>query len=160
ITSSKQCTEAIYKRLQCWPVTDLSYNKNKSLSVDKNARRAALALCPENSLGRDLAVLKQEHSAVYKIITAYCNTIDEKIGRSPDGRLRARINPIGTETGRFSCSSPNLQAQPRDRKDLPSIRSCFVAPPGRMLVVRDWSQLEIRVMAHFTRDPAILKIVL
>ncbi len=60
----------------------------------------------------------------------------------PDGRIHARFDPTGTDTGRFVCRSPNLQGIGRG-----PIRSCFVAAQGSRLVVADYSQIELRAVA-------------
>lgn len=57
---------------------------------------------------------------------------------------------LNTETGRLSCRRPNLQNQPALEKDRYFIRKAFRAPPGRMLVVADYGQLELRILAHMT----------
>jgi hypothetical protein len=69
------------------------------------------------------------------------------IGR--DGRLRPGWNSCGTDTGRFSCSSPNVMTLPQE------LRSMYAAPRGRLLVHGDWSQLELRVMAAVSGDRAL-----
>lgn len=68
-----------------------------------------------------------------------------------DGRIHACFEAAGTDTGRFSCHSPNLQNVGRG-----SIRSCFVAPPGRMLVVADYSQIELRVAAAIAGEEKMI----
>lgn len=85
-----------------------------------------------------------------------------------DGKLHANFRQAGTETGRLSCSDPNLQNIPRsgeplqdhreDHHDLGGlIRSVFVAPPGHQLVVADYDQIELRVLAYYSGDPNMLK---
>lgn len=69
------------------------------------------------------------------------------------GRLHADFRQIGTPTGRFSCSEPNVQQIP----NLPEIRCCFKAPPGRKLVVADYSQIELCILAEFSQDPKMLE---
>ncbi|MBQ7609260.1 MAG: DNA polymerase I [Desulfovibrionaceae bacterium] len=72
------------------------------------------------------------------------------------GRLHTTFNQMGTATGRLSSSDPNLQNIPV-RGDLGSrMRSCFVAEPGKMLVSSDYSQIELRVLAHLSQDPVLL----
>ena len=66
-----------------------------------------------------------------------------------DGRVHCSLN-INTETGRLSCRRPNLQNQPALEKDRYFIRKAFQAPPGRKLVVADYGQLELRILAHMT----------
>lgn len=57
---------------------------------------------------------------------------------------------LNTETGRLSCRRPNLQNQPALEKDRYFIRKAFRAPAGRTLVVADYGQLELRILAHMT----------
>lgn len=67
-----------------------------------------------------------------------------------DGRIRCRLHPLATDSGRFSCQSPNLQQVPAEHT-APGVRGCFVAPPGRRLVIADYAQIELRVAAHIAR---------
>lgn len=70
-----------------------------------------------------------------------------------DGRIHAEFNQIGAQTGRFSCHSPNLQNVPSASTDMgKAIRGLFIAPPGHKLVVADFSQIELRVLAHYSKD--------
>lgn len=74
------------------------------------------------------------------------------------GRLHANFKQTGTTTGRFSCSTPNLQNIPRPDTELgKQVRGLFIAPPGHSLVVADYAQIEYVVMAHFSRDPVLVK---
>ncbi len=69
------------------------------------------------------------------------------------GRIHADFRQIGTPTGRITTSSPSLQQIPHTTE----YRSCFRAPAGRKLVVADFSQIEMRILADFARDEALLK---
>jgi DNA polymerase I-like protein with 3'-5' exonuclease and polymerase domains len=68
------------------------------------------------------------------------------------GRIHADFRQIGTPTGRITTSSPSLQQVPNTT----DYRSCFRAPQGRKLVVADFSQIEMRILADFARDEALL----
>jgi DNA polymerase I len=68
-------------------------------------------------------------------------------------RVHAKYNQLGADTGRFSCSDPNLQATPTDK----AIRNCFVPLPGNKLVIGDYSQIELRVAAQITQDDRMIK---
>jgi DNA polymerase I-like protein with 3'-5' exonuclease and polymerase domains len=76
----------------------------------------------------------------------------------PDGRIHCTLNTVGAVTGRNSSSNPNLQNQP-SRNDRYGIKSCYVAGKNEILLVLDYSQLEIRVMAMRSGDPAMVAIV-
>jgi len=70
-----------------------------------------------------------------------------------DGRIHARFSPTGSLSGRFSSKNPNLQNITRG-----TLRSCFVASgPDRRLIVADYSQIELRIGAHFAGDDVMLK---
>lgn len=71
------------------------------------------------------------------------------------GRVHSNFNQLGTKTGRFSCSKPNLQQVPK--KQL--WRDLFVAPPGYKIITVDYGQIELRIIAEFTQDETFLKIL-
>lgn len=68
------------------------------------------------------------------------------------GRIHAGYDPTGTATGRFSCKDPNLQNVARGE-----LRDCFIAPPGRSLVVCDYSQVELRLAAFIAKDECMVE---
>ena len=74
----------------------------------------------------------------------------EAVGK--DGRIHADFDPLGTATGRFSCREPNLQNVGRDAE----MRSCFVAGLKKILVIADYSQIELRVAAFVAKEEAML----
>lgn len=88
-----------------------------------------------------------DYRAAQKSITSFGENILEAIDPSTD-RIHADFRQIGAPTGRFSCSNPNLQQIPHDTV----YRSCFNAPEGRKLVVADYSQIELRILAEFSGD--------
>jgi DNA polymerase I len=88
-----------------------------------------------------------EYRAVAKASSSFGENILEFIEPST-GRIHADFRQIGAPTGRFSCSSPNLQQIPHEAE----YRSCFRAPEGRKLVIADYSQIELRILADFSED--------
>ena len=74
-----------------------------------------------------------------------------------DGRIHTRFNQMGTSTGRVSSENPNLQTIPIRTELGRTVRRAFVAGPGRMLLVADYSQIELRVLAHLSRDPGLVE---
>jgi DNA polymerase-1 len=77
-----------------------------------------------------------------------------------DGRIHPNFNQYGARTGRFSTSDPNSQNFPRPDTDKWGLRSAFIPRKGYKLIVGDYEQLEMRIMAHFSRDPAMIKAIL
>ncbi|MBA2378367.1 MAG: hypothetical protein H0V76_02185 [Blastocatellia bacterium] len=88
-----------------------------------------------------------EYRGTQKSITSFGENILEFIEPST-GRIHADFRQIGAPTGRFSCSNPNLQQIPHDQK----YRRCFRAPDGKKLVIADYSQIELRILAEFSGD--------
>ena len=99
-----------------------------------------------------LAKLLLEYRGYEKIITAFGENLIAKINPKT-GRIHPDYMQIGADTGRFSCSNPNLQQIPTDLL----FRQCFIAEKGYKLVVADYSQIELRIMAELSKDPAFLK---
>ena len=88
-----------------------------------------------------------EYRGVAKAASSFGENILEFIEPST-GRIHADFRQIGAPTGRFSCSGPNLQQIPHEIE----YRRCFRAPEGRKLVIADYSQIELRILADFSED--------
>jgi DNA polymerase-1 len=88
-----------------------------------------------------------EYRGVAKSLTSFGENILEYI-EPKTGRIHADFRQIGAPTGRFSCSNPNLQQIPHDK----NYRRCFTAAPGNKLVIADYSQIELRILAEFSGD--------
>ena len=76
--------------------------------------------------------------------------------RDDEGRVHTRFDPVGTATGRISSSEPNLQNIPVRTELGKAIRGAFIAAPGCVLVDADYSQIELRVLAHMSGDPTMI----
>ena len=76
-------------------------------------------------------------------------------GLTDDGRIHGKFNQRGARTGRFSSDHPNLQNVPVRQTKV--IRDMFIAPPGWKMIVGDYSQIELRLLAHYSQDPMLLK---
>jgi DNA polymerase-1 len=73
-----------------------------------------------------------------------------------DGRVRGRFNQTGAATGRLSMERPNLQNIPARTKEGQAIRQAFIAEPGSVFLLADYSQIELRILAHLSLDPGLI----
>ena len=88
-----------------------------------------------------------------KLLNTYLGPLPSLIGE--DGRLHTTINQAVAATGRLSTSNPNLQAIPIRTELGREIRSAFVAEPGHQLLSADYSQIELRILAHVSGEPKL-----
>lgn len=93
-----------------------------------------------------------QYRGLFKLKSTYVDALPAQV--SPiDGRLHSRFNQTVTGTGRLSSSDPNLQNIPIQSEAGRGIRAAFVAGPRRVLISADYSQIELRVLAHMSGDP-------
>ena len=102
--------------------------------------------------------LMLDHRALVKLKNTYLDTLTEWVNVGTQ-RIHASFSQIGAETGRLSCNDPNLQNIPIRSDEGRAIRLAFVpADAGQsVLLTSDYSQIELRILAHFTREPALVK---
>jgi DNA polymerase-1 len=96
-----------------------------------------------------------EYRNVAKLKSTYLDTLPGLIGA--DGRIRTTFHQVAAATGRLSSTNPNLQNIPIRTELGKQIRRAFVAEPGWVLVSADYSQVELRVLAHISQDPGLVK---
>lgn len=94
-----------------------------------------------------------EYRGLAKLKNTYLDTLPELV--HADGRIHTTFNPVGAATGRLSSADPNLQNIPIRTEVGKRIRSAFIADPGHVLVSADYSQIELRVLAHVSNDRAL-----
>jgi DNA polymerase-1 len=145
IGSPKQLGEVLFDELGL-PVikrTKTGYSTNSEVLE---------ALVPKHPIARLLV----DHRKLTKLI----NTYTEVLARSVyprTGRIHATFQQTTGATGRLISTEPDLQRTPVHTPEGKRIREAFVAPPGRSLVVADWSQIELRVLAHVTGDAHLVE---
>ncbi|MDQ3287008.1 MAG: DNA polymerase I [Pseudomonadota bacterium] len=97
-----------------------------------------------------------DYRSLAKLRSTYTEKLPTMINRDT-GRVHTSYHQAGAATGRLASSDPNLQNIPIRTADGRRIRTAFVAPPGRRIVACDYSQIELRIMAHLSQDPALLR---
>lgn len=112
------------------------------------------AVLEELAQTHELPRLIIEYRELEKLKSVYTDALPGQIGS--DGRIHSQLNQTVAATGRLSSSEPNLQNIPIRTELGRRIRRAFVAEPGNKLVAADYSQLELRLLAHITRDEVML----
>ena len=151
ISSSKQVSEYFYGE-GLWSSDGVPVGKNGLHSTGRRWVEQARARCKERSMGRYAADIRLEYQDLSKYLSTFTSTLAEQAGQYTDGRIRCSFKQHGTATGRLSCSGPNLQNIPARSDYGQKIRKAFVASPGSVLVVADYSQIELRVLAHLATE--------
>jgi DNA polymerase-1 len=105
--------------------------------------------------GHTIAEKIVEYRELAKLKGTYIDGLVKLIGE--DGRIHTTLNQTTTATGRISSDSPNLQNIPIRTEMGTRIRDAFTASPGRTLVIADYSQIELRILAHMTGEPALVE---
>lgn len=102
----------------------------------------------------ELATVVRSTRKLKKLISTYLDKFVELA--DSDGILHCSIRQLGARTGRMSVATPSLQNLPRNEE----VRSCFVPRAGHRLVLSDFDQIEIRLLAHFCKDPGLISAIL
>ncbi|MHB8790827.1 MAG: DNA polymerase I [Desulfobulbaceae bacterium] len=104
----------------------------------------------------ELPQLVLSYRNLAKLKSTYVDKLNSMVSEE-SGRVHTSFNQCGTATGRLSSSNPNLQNIPIRSEDGQRIRSAFIAAPGCVLLAGDYSQIDLRVLAHYSRDEALLQ---
>ena len=104
----------------------------------------------------ELPKLILEHRSISKLKSTYTDKLPAQINPHT-GRVHTSYHQAVAATGRLSSSNPNLQNIPIRTPQGRKIRKAFVAPPGKVILAADYSQIELRIMAHLSGDEGLLK---
>lgn len=96
-----------------------------------------------------------EHRQLTKLKSTYLDALPQLVDRN--GRVHTEFKQLGAATGRLSSNNPNLQNIPVRTEQGREIRHAFVAEDGHYLLAADYSQIELRILAHITQDPALVE---
>ncbi|MGH9775135.1 MAG: DNA polymerase I [Candidatus Acidiferrales bacterium] len=146
VNSPQQLAEALFDRLQLPPPR----------RGRMKARSTAAEVLEELALDHELPKLVLDFREIAKLKSTYVDSLPKLIDPAT-GRLHTRLSQTGTATGRLSSSNPNLQNIPVRSELGREIRAAFVAAPGNVLLSADYSQIELRLLAHFSEDPVLLE---
>ncbi|WP_280547694.1 DNA polymerase I [Halomonas sp. 11-S5] len=122
----------------------------------KGAPSTAEAVLEELALDYPLPKVIMEHRGLAKLKSTYTDKLPRLVNRAT-GRLHTSYHQAVTATGRLSSSDPNLQNIPIRTEEGRKIRQAFIARPGYRIVAADYSQIELRIMAHLSGDRGLLE---
>jgi DNA polymerase-1 len=145
IGSPKQIQTILFEKFQL-PVIS---------KTPKGQPSTAESVLQELAQEHELPRLILEHRTLNKLKTTYTDKLPELIN-AHSGRVHTSYHQAVASTGRLSSSEPNLQNIPVRTEEGRKIRKAFIAPPGYAIVAADYSQIELRIMAHLSGDKTLL----
>jgi DNA polymerase-1 len=147
IGSPKQLGDVLFNKLNL--PKPFKYGKGRAISTAVDVLEN---LAEEHPIARMVLDYRQ----LTKLKSTYVDTLPALINPST-GRLHTTFDQTGTATGRLSSANPNLQNIPIRTELGRGIRAAFIAEPGHVLLTADYSQIELRLLAHFSRDPLLVE---
>jgi len=146
ISSPQQLGKVLFEDLRL--PAPVRYGKGKTIST-------AADILEELSADHEIVRKVLEYRQLTKLKGTYVDSLPELI-HADTGRLHTSFNQAGAATGRLSSSNPNLQNIPIRTELGREIRAAFVPREGWKLIVADYSQIELRLLAHMSRDPVLI----
>jgi DNA polymerase-1 len=146
VNSPSQLSEILFDKLNLQPAVKRGRAK---------ARSTAGEILAELSAKHPLPAKVIEYREIAKLKSTYVDALPKLIDPQT-GRLHTSFSQTNTATGRLSSSDPNLQNIPIRTELGRQIRAAFVAEKGKILISADYSQIELRIMAHFSQDAVLL----
>ena len=137
---------------------DILFNQLEIPVLKKTAKGAPSTkeeVLQELALDYPLPKVLLEHRGLAKLKSTYTDKLPTMINRVT-GRIHTSYHQSGTATGRLSSSDPNLQNIPIRNAEGRRVRQAFIVPDGYKLIAADYSQIELRIMAHLSEDPNLL----
>jgi DNA polymerase-1 len=146
INSPKQLGDVLFNKMEL--PRPLKYGKGKVISTAQD-------VLEELAEHHTVPHLVLEYRQLAKLKSNYVDSLP--LLADSDGRVHTTFNQVGTATGRLSSVNPNLQNIPIKTALGREIRAAFIASPGHLLLSADYSQIELRLMAHFSQDPLLVR---
>jgi len=147
ISSPKQLGDVLFNKLNL--PKPVKYGKGKTIST-------AVDVLEELSSSHRAPKLVLEYRQLTKLKSTYVDALPALLNRET-GRLHTTFDQTGTATGRLSSANPNLQNIPIRTELGREIRAAFTAAPGCLLLAADYSQIELRLLAHYSKDPLLVE---
>ncbi|MBD3346018.1 MAG: DNA polymerase I [Chitinivibrionales bacterium] len=145
LNSPKQISEIFFNKL------GLPKSKRTKTGLSTNVD-ALMKLAPNYPVAQSLL----EYREVQKLLSTYIDALPQQVSKRT-GRVHSSFNQTITATGRLSSTNPNLQNIPVRTDDGKRIREAFIAPEGSVIVSADYSQIELRILAHVSKDPLLIQ---
>jgi DNA polymerase-1 len=146
INSPRQLGDVLFNKLNL--PKPVKYGKGKTISTAVDVLEGLAA-------DHDVPRLVLEYRQLTKLKSTYVDALPAMVNPRT-GRVHTTFNMAGSATGRLSSINPNLQNIPIRTELGREIRAAFVAEPGNVLVKADYSQIELRLLAHFSEDPLLV----
>ncbi len=146
INSPKQLGDVLFNKMHL--PKPLKYGRGKVIST-------AVDVLEELAEHNDVPRLVLEYRQLAKLKSTYVDTLP--LLADEYSRIHTTFNQVGTATGRLSSINPNLQNIPVRTELGRQIRAAFIAAPGHVLLSADYSQIELRLLAHFSQDPLLVR---
>ncbi|CAM2067792.1 DNA polymerase I [Sulfidibacter corallicola] len=147
LKSTKQLGEILFEKLGLSPVKKTT--KTKSYSTDQSVLEALAAK------GHEVPAKMLDYRMVTKLKSTYVDALPDMINATT-GRVHSSFNQFVAATGRLSSNNPNLQNIPIRTEMGRDIRAAFIPREGWVMVAADYSQIELRLMAHFSKDETLV----
>src|SRR5216684_8524724 len=147
ISSPKQLGDVLFNKLNL--PTPVKYGKGKKISTAVDVLEG---LAEDHPIARMVLDYRQ----LTKLKSTYVDALPSLLDPA-SGRLHTTFGQTGTATGRLSSANPNLQNIPIRTELGREIRAAFIAEPGHVLLAADYSQIELRLLAHFSHDPLLVE---
>ncbi len=146
INSPKQLGDVLFNKMHL--PKPMKYGRGKVVSTAVDVLEE---LAQHNEVPRQVLQYRQ----LAKLKSNYIDSLP--LLADAESRVHTTFNQVGTATGRLSSTNPNLQNIPIKTELGREIRAAFIAAPGNVLISADYSQIELRLMAHFSDDPLLVK---
>jgi DNA polymerase-1 len=147
ISSPKQLGDVLFNKLAL-PIP-VKYGKGKKIST-------AVDILEGLAEDHEVPRLVLEYRQLTKLKSTYVDALPALI-HSQSGRVHTTFGQTGTATGRLSSTNPNLQNIPIRTELGREIRAAFIAEPGHVLLAADYSQIELRLLAHYSKDKLLVE---